>query len=235
MDDAKCATLCISQPPIATDSFRDDNILVRQIEDIAFFGGKLYALCEFGKLYIVQLGKEFRITSTKCIIHSSNELGGTPKSLSRVDKRAYSVGVYLVECGGRLLIVKRWFESIHGPMAVNNYEFGHEQTVAFEVFEADLSTNRGRWRRATDLGGHALFLGQHASKSMRATECSGYREDCIYFMCDYTGQPHSVNPLLDSGVYNMKNGKITPLLSAAAPLQCVGQWCPTWFFPPEAV
>ncbi|KAK1604204.1 hypothetical protein QYE76_027877 [Lolium multiflorum] len=235
MDDDNCATLCISQPPIATDLFRDDKVPALQIEDVAFFDGKLYALCGFGKLCIVELGNDLCIASTECIIHSLHELGGIPKSLPKVDNRGYTVGVYLVECGGRLLIVKRWFESIHGP--VSDYVLGYDHTVAFEVFEADLSTNPGRWRRISKLGGHALFLGQHASKSLPATECSGYREDCIYFMADYLGLPCSVNPLLDSGVYNMRNGKITPLMvqTAAAPPERAGQWRPAWFFPPEAV
>ncbi|XP_047060196.1 uncharacterized protein LOC124666905 [Lolium rigidum] len=171
MDDDNCATLCISQPPIATDSFRHDKVPALQIEDVAFFDGKLYALCGFGKLCIVELGNDLCITSTECIIHSLYELGGIPKSLPKVDKRGYTLGVYLVECGGRLLIVKRWFESLHGP--VSDYVFGYDHTVAFEVFEADLSTNPGRWRRVSELGGHALFLGQHASKSLPATDCSG--------------------------------------------------------------
>jgi tryptophanase len=81
-----------------------------------------------------------------------------------------------------------------------------KHTVAFVVYEADLLTNPGRWRRASDLGGHALFIDQHSSKSLPARDYSGYHEDCIYFMCDYNC---SANPLHDSGVYNIRDDTIT--------------------------
>ncbi|KAF0910788.1 hypothetical protein E2562_004761 [Oryza meyeriana var. granulata] len=44
-------------------------------------------------------------------------------------------------------------------------------------------------------------------------ECEEVKEDSIYFICDYVKSDPSVDPLRDSGVFNMKNGVITPLLS----------------------
>ncbi|KAF7106605.1 hypothetical protein CFC21_107323 [Triticum aestivum] len=142
---------------------------------------------------------------------------------------------YLVECGAKLLLVARWFRCT--PRSTSYDVFEHKRTAAFQVFEADLQSSPGRWRKGSELGGHALFLGQHGSKCLPAVECSGYNEDCIYFMCDYVWPTSSANPLCDSGVYSMRDGTITPLMSeaAAAPLQRVGQWRPTWFFPPQAV
>uniref|UniRef100_A0ACD5ZJN6 Uncharacterized protein n=1 Tax=Avena sativa TaxID=4498 RepID=A0ACD5ZJN6_AVESA len=159
MDEGNCGTLCISQPPITIDSFRDDKHPVRHLGDVAFFDGKLYVLGGFDGLFIIELD------------------------------------------------------------------------------EIDLLTKPARWKRASNLGGHALFLGQHSSKSLPAKECSGYHEDCIYFICDYPWPKYSANPLRDCGVYNMRDGTFKPLMSgsAAVPPRHAGQWRPTWFFPPELV
>ncbi|KAK1604206.1 hypothetical protein QYE76_027879 [Lolium multiflorum] len=232
MDEGNCGTLCISQPPIAIDSFRDDNHPVRLLRDVAFFDRKLYVLGVFGGLFIIGLD-DIGISSMECIIDSLGDLDGIPQSLS--SEEGYMIREYLIECGSRLLMVKRWFHSM--ARSTSDDFFEHERTVALQVFEADLLTKPCRWRRASDLGGHALFLGQHSSKSLPASECSEYQEDCIYFMCDYPRPKYSANPLRDSGVYNIRDGTFTPLMSGstAVPPRLVGQWRPTWFFPPEVV
>ncbi|KAJ1258023.1 hypothetical protein BS78_10G041900 [Paspalum vaginatum] len=113
----------------------------------------------------------------------------------------------------------------------------HDRTDAFKVFEADLSTKPGRWRCAYNLGGQALFVGWHCSKSFPADECSGIQEDCIYFMCDYGMPEWGANPLRDSGVYNMRNGNIKPLLSETAAMvqHRGGQSHPTLVFPTDSM
>lgn len=233
VDDSNCGTLCISKPPIVTDSFRDDEHPVLDLEDVAFFDGKLYGLCGSGKLFIFELDKDLVISFMECIIHSLGDLGGTPQSLLR--EGACMVKDYLVECGGRLLMVIRWFRSMARPTSDDCFE--HDRTVALGVFEADLHAEPVGWRIVNDMDGHALFLGQHSSKSLRAGECTGYQEDCIYFMCDYPWSKYSANPLCGAGVYNVRNETFMPLMSgtAAVPPRHVGQWRSMWFFPPEAV
>ena len=139
---------------------------------------------------------------------------------------------YLVQCCGRLLLVIRF---IHNDCSRSRSE--HHRTVAFEVFEADLSTNPGQWRQINKLGGQALFVGKHCSKSFTSEEYNGVQADCIYFMCDYLQAIYAVDPLCDSGVYNMRNGMITPLLSqtAAVPQHHDGNWRPTWIFPSDPI
>ncbi|XP_044439100.1 uncharacterized protein [Triticum aestivum] len=233
MDDGNWGTLCISQSPIVTDSFRDDKHPAKLLCSVAFFDGKLYGLGGFDQLFIFELDKDLGISSMECIIDSMGELGGIPQSLS--EEKAYMIRRYLVECGDRLLMVKRWIHPI--ARSTSDDFFEHNRTVALGVFEADLGTDPAGWRTVNDLDGHALFLGQHSSKSLRAGECSGYQEDCIYFMCDYSWPKHSANPLRDAGVYNIRNQTFMPLMSgtAAVPPHHAGQWRPTWFFPPEAV
>lgn len=96
MDNSNCGTLCIIDPPIATDSFRDDAHPRVHLGDIAFLDGKLYGLCD-GKLFIFGLDKDLVISFKECIIDS---LGGTPRPLSLSRGKAYKITKYLVECDG---------------------------------------------------------------------------------------------------------------------------------------
>ncbi|EAZ35832.1 hypothetical protein OsJ_20127 [Oryza sativa Japonica Group] len=109
------------------------------------------------------------------------------------------------------------------------------RTLSFVVYEADLSNGSRMWRRVESLGGQALFVGTHGSKSVPAVEC-GAQEDCIYFISDYN-RPYSANPLGDSGIYNMRNEMITPLVRLVSGNRHSGvyyQWRhPRWFFPAD--
>jgi len=141
---------------------------------------------------------------------------------------------YLVECCGRLLMV---ILTVEWDCALSHGPSQGDRTVAFEVFEADWSAKPGQWRCVSMLGDQALFVGKHCSKSFPAGGCAGIQEDCIHFMCDYCPAGLAVDPLRDSGVYNMRNEIITPLLSETAitPQHSGGQGLPTWIFPRDAM
>uniref|UniRef100_K3XYY0 KIB1-4 beta-propeller domain-containing protein n=1 Tax=Setaria italica TaxID=4555 RepID=K3XYY0_SETIT len=189
LDCANSSTVCICQPPVATDMSRGRHMEPsRCLSDVAFFNGKLYGVAFGDKLVIFEIGyigSKPKISVTECIINSRDDLWDLPQSLSR--EKGYMLREYLVESCGRLL-------------------------------KADLSTNPGHWRRVDKLGGQALFVGRHCSKLFAAEE----------FCCD---------PLRDSGVYNLRNGTITPLLSqtATVPQHHGGHWRPTWFFPADSI
>jgi hypothetical protein len=116
-----------------------------------------------------------------------------------------------------------------------------ERTGLFKVFEAaDLSGGHGRWSEVNTLMGRGLFVSEGCSESLPASQCSGIgvQEDCIYsyFINEdnkYTKKKIRVNPFLDSGVYNMRDHAIMPLLSemVMTPVPTDGPWFPTWFFP----
>jgi hypothetical protein len=208
------------------------------LHDVAFFNGKLYGVAFCDKLLMFEIGYDLgnkpKISSTECIINSMDAyLGDLPHSLSR--GKAYMIREYVVECCDRLLRVRRF---IHNdcPSSTSLF-FEHDRTVGFTVFEVDLSTNPGQWRQVNKLGGQALFVGRQCSKSFAVEEYNGIQEDCIYFMCDYPWPDDPRDPLRDSGVYNIRNGMITPLLSQNAPVvqRNGGQWRPTWIFPADPI
>ncbi|KAJ1258024.1 hypothetical protein BS78_10G042000 [Paspalum vaginatum] len=220
-----------SLPPIVADTIKEWAELLEPLLDISFFGGKLYAIDCLRKLISIELiegpGHKPMISSFKCIIDSGDGLSSRPEPLS--SDKAYLVLPYLVEYDGRLLMVRRWI----CPAPCIDYD----RTWAFDVFAADFSTKPCQWRRVEDLGGHALFVSSNCSKSFPAGKCSGVQENCIYFINKFPGLKLVADPLHDSGVYNMKNGVIVPLLSdtAAVPSNHVGPWLPTWLFPTQAM
>ncbi|CAL5051048.1 unnamed protein product [Urochloa decumbens] len=221
------STACICQPQSATNWCIERNLGLGDLSDISFFNGKLYGVGFRDKLTIFEINDGLeskpKISWVKCITNSP----GWPKLLS--SGKWYEVQNYLVECCGRLLMVRRMIEYTknHNPLE-------GARSVSFEVFEADLSAKPGLWKCVSKLGGQALFVGKLCSKSFPAGECTGVQEDCIYFMCDY-GITLGVDPFVDCGVYNMRNGTITPLLleTTAVPWHHSGQLRPTWIFPAD--
>ncbi|KAJ1258026.1 hypothetical protein BS78_10G042200 [Paspalum vaginatum] len=238
LDSGNWSTVCICQPPFATDLFREEIMGQSQLYDVVFFNGKLYGLA-FGDMLVVfeisyDLGNKPKIASTECVVINF-WVPGWPQHLSSKGAYSFRTRHYLVECCGRLLTVKRFIHK-DNPYSTSLL-FEHDRTVGFDVFEADLSTNPGQWRHVNKLGGQALFVGRHGSKCFAAEEYNGIQEDCIYFMCDSPWPDCPADPLRDSGVYNIRNGMITPLLSeTAAVLQHhSGQWFPTWIFPTDSI
>ncbi|TVU06733.1 hypothetical protein EJB05_49961, partial [Eragrostis curvula] len=177
----------------------------KRISDIAFSHGKLYALSYHEGLHVAELVAG-QLSMTELSSGFNQCIANDPKQwqiyhYGSSAGPAYLVLRYLAECGGRLLLMKRW---ISFPQ---NARLGdHDRTVKFEVFEADLASIPGRWTKVDRLYGHAIFLGSECSKSVLASQCAGgVQEDCIYFMHRIIDNPSKeyfnacVDPLADSG------------------------------------
>uniref|UniRef100_A0A0E0MP69 DUF295 domain-containing protein n=1 Tax=Oryza punctata TaxID=4537 RepID=A0A0E0MP69_ORYPU len=205
-----------------------------RLADIAFLNGRLYTLTMKEGLYVFVPSSGHMNVSSKfhhCIADDPEQLEINFKS-----DGFHVIIRYLAECDGRLLMVKRWMKVPSGARLGDE-----DRTYRFEVFEADLSTTPCQWRKVDRLGGHAIFLGSECTKFVRASKCvGGVQEDCIYFMHRIFDNPSKeyfgpcVDPLGDSGVYNIRNGEITPLLpeDVMAKLRLNRQFL-TWFFPTD--
>ncbi|XBI07105.1 hypothetical protein VPH35_135051 [Triticum aestivum] len=214
MDGGNTVTLCISQPSAATYQLLGNWQPLHHPFDVAFVDGKLYVVCVSDKLFIVEFCKNLGSNQNiKCVIESLGDWG---------EPECNPIGVlctkrsFLVECGGRLLMVHRFIHLLGPGPPTGDSIYEKTLTAGFVISE---------------LGGHALFVGEHGSMSLPARECSGCQEDCIYFIFDYHPLSISPNPFSDCGVYNMRNGRITSLMSqTAAHAHRAGKWCPTWVF-----
>ena len=221
------SAISICRPSAAAAAFRMPECIL----DAAFFDGKLYALSR-EKLFAFEVdlsykGKPRCPSFIGCIADAVEDAGPIERSIA--DKMYICTSwSYLVEStSGKLLHVKRHI----GCLCTEEVRTENSSTLSFEVFELDLTTNsRHKWTRVNTLGDQALFVGIH-SKSLHASRC-GAQEDCIYFVADYGHKDLAIDPLRDCGVFNMRNGIITPLLAdtmVVRPEVCRGR--PTWFFP----
>jgi hypothetical protein len=217
---------------LAATTFR----VSKYIDDITCFDGKLYAL-SLGELFVLKIVSSHqgnpRISSMKRVANAVQD----HRTLCRLTEDNRYMGNYwnyLVESRGKLLHVRRlvgWLSTL--PLQL---EMERTRTVSFEVFELDFTTGsrRNKWRRLYTLGDQALFIGPN-SKSLPASEC-GAHKDCIYFACDYDHENWMAHPLRDCGIFNMRNGKSTPLLRDGAVVRPQGRrGCATWFFPAKTM
>ncbi|KAF8659090.1 hypothetical protein HU200_058733 [Digitaria exilis] len=179
--------------------------LPAKIHDIAFFQEKLYALTGREGLYAVEL--------------RAGSLGGPDLSSGGFHR-------CITEDPDQL--------PIYDPREHQIYTVEPEMTLNTWV--------PGRWMKVDSLGGHAIFLGSECTKSVLASQCAGgVQEDCVYFMHRIFDNPAKeflgpcVDPLADSGVYNVRDGRITPLLpeGVMVELRRKRQYL-TWFFPVDA-
>jgi hypothetical protein len=227
-DTARCSTMQWQEP---AGSF---------INGIALFKGKLYVLTtdvehNQHELHMLDFGKEQRIVRSNP--RADDDYGDSWYNPYSTDN--YVQRNYLIASGDRLLMVER--RIIQPPMFPRDSGI-QKRTRHFEVFEAaGLSSGRGRWIEVHTLMGRALFVSKGCSESLPAVgQCGdvGIREDCIYFINEdnrYTDMDKKIheNPMLDSGVYNMREKTVIPLLleTATTPATGDGPWSPTWLFP----
>jgi hypothetical protein len=231
--------ISICQPSTASAFRVPDH---ERVWDIALVDGKVYALSA-RKLFVLEVessGKcKPKIPSMKCIANDVHNPGILRKTIAG-EKYICAYWNYLVESNGKLLHVRR----LIGCWSVLPEEdrMEHSRTFSFDVFEVDLTTSSSvQWRQLNSLGGEALFVGPY-SKALQASEY-GAQADCIYFMCDYDWGHCFTDPFRDSGVFNMRNGMITPLLPKTMIMQAQegvakGRSAntfysarPSWFFP----
>ncbi|XP_052137844.1 uncharacterized protein LOC127756538 [Oryza glaberrima] len=209
-----------------------------RFSDIAFLGGNLYTLTNAEGLLVLDLGSNGvddppNASHRRCIADDPNQheyyIDGSTKNKSLVLR-------YLVGSNGRLLMVRRWMNCRQ-----QYYAGDMDKTRGFEVFAAVISDGHGQWVKVDSLGDQAIFLSSECSKSVAASQCAdGIQQDCIYFMHRIYDNPTKechgpcVDPLGDSGVYNMRDGTINLLRPRAvmSELRWKRQYL-TWFFPSD--
>ncbi|CAN6191151.1 unnamed protein product [Urochloa humidicola] len=224
---------------VTKESFGSMSINLRLIKDVAFFRGDLYAFSTLDQLLVIGLGEGSAgagggnptITGVKYVIESPygepyNDFG-TEQEDEMVDLevcqgiRPATGDERLVQSGDQLLMLRRW--------VINDGTSSSGNTGIFDVYEADFDDSPCRWKTASSLRGHALFLGQYCSKSVPVGDGHyGALEDCIYFV---------QGDASDSGIYDMEYCKVRPLVPNIEEVlwQLMWPWIPTWVFPDQSI
>lgn len=188
----------------------------RWYEDLAFCGGRLYAITAHEDLLAFDVGVD----------------GDTGEPfVSRVERiiqghcpRTIAVVHYLVpsaSAGGALLMVRRLFPR------------GEDSRSRFTVLRADLASSRGWWEEVSSLArGEALFVGRLCSRAVRGRHLPG---DRIFFLRDdcagmwfWEWEPRSRGDH-HAAVYDMSNGTVTDIVPRRT--EDGGPALATWLFP----
>ncbi|KAL6653982.1 hypothetical protein ACP70R_007447 [Stipagrostis hirtigluma subsp. patula] len=138
-------------------------------------------------------------------------------------KDSYRQSWNIVEWHGKLLLVVTYF-------CDTKYWNGISKV---RVFEVDLGTNPVRLIEINSLDGDCIFISPCSSKSFRACQYDGVKDDLIYFI-DYSFFP-GPDATFDKFVYNMRDGTVAPFAAGILEKNLRAPdgrlMDPTWFFP----
>ncbi|KAJ4812382.1 F-box protein skip23 [Rhynchospora pubera] len=162
-------------PIIVKESKLKSHNCCKFLNDVIFFHGKIYAINSGRNLVIVDFdGPNYMARDTFGPGYQAGDAIGHPSRCESCIEGLYVLRLYLVDCSGKLLAVRRLGE-YHPDDSFS--------TQHFEVFEFEESNET--WLLIHGLGEKSLFVGQNGSISVSATEIPGCRPNCIYFTDDY--------------------------------------------------
>ncbi|XP_021758185.1 putative F-box protein At5g60060 [Chenopodium quinoa] len=124
------------------------------------------------------------------------------------------IQTYIVNSGQDLLLVLRIFETEtndEGKVREGEHDIDHYKTVNFKVYKFQFDDRS--WEELKDLQDVALFVGNNATMSVRASEM-GCQRNCIYFTDTYTFGSNATKDKLaghDFCVFQMGDNIIRPL------------------------
>jgi hypothetical protein len=184
-------------------------MVVAFVDDIAFFQGRLYALCGYQNQSYGQRLIAFELNNGR--LDKPTPSGDKPEcipgmtvveALNNKGNHIYDLEQYLVESSGKLLLVMLGVEQMYsGDGEMDGTSF------SCDVWEADMSDRR--WKKVDGgLDGQALMVSSPCSKSVLAAAdgLDGARGDSIYFLHRLNGGWE-----LGSGAYNMRTKTLSPL------------------------
>ncbi|KNA19124.1 hypothetical protein SOVF_064610 [Spinacia oleracea] len=117
--------------------------------------------------------------------------------------------VYLLVSFGDLLIVRRLKQMInYDDDEIGDPDYFSYQTMDFEVYKLKLGTKN--WKRVNESDDVALFVGDNTCMSVRASNFSNCKNNCIYFTDDewQFWNSSDVKRGHDMGLFNITNKKI---------------------------
>ncbi|KAK9129343.1 hypothetical protein Sjap_009830 [Stephania japonica] len=179
---------------LALFSFRDNvwtviDDLLSPYDDVIHHKGQFYAVDSAGRAVVIEVSNSLMTRDV-----APSVFGGDKK--------------YLVESDGELLLVDRHIiaddeSDSQSENCVMNY------TVKFDVFKLD---HVGEvWVEVRNLGDRVLFLGDNCSFSAFASDLSGCRGNCIYFLeksCKSSREEDDGFNLSGIRVFDLMNGDI---------------------------
>uniref|UniRef100_A0ACD5TDU9 Uncharacterized protein n=1 Tax=Avena sativa TaxID=4498 RepID=A0ACD5TDU9_AVESA len=199
-------------------------------EDMAFYQGKLYAIADGEKLFVVNISEDNntgdpQVSKIGTVIKDKADPSWNRNSKSHKK-------LYLVESCGALLMVRRkiW-------LCVPEPRVGHKVIAGsneFEVFEADLE--HSRWIKVSTLGDdQVLFLGRRCSRAVSVSQY-GLLGNRIFFLDDddeflvsyFYGEENT-----SCNAYDMRLGDVSSPHPEISWKRCRKMRLAAWLFPED--
>ncbi|KAI3444324.1 hypothetical protein Pfo_000989 [Paulownia fortunei] len=162
--------------------------------DVTYVKDQIFALCDMGSLVVIDIDGLAVID-----INGPHPRGHVALSLPQWDWEQ----LFLVESSGDLWMVYQNHTGNHRRSSIESIEF----------FIYSFDFNKKRWIRLSNLGNHAIFVGDNCSiMSIRAPDCFNCKSNRIYFVgkeMEKRWPYREVHVAL--GVYNLTNGISKPL------------------------
>ncbi|KAJ8765099.1 hypothetical protein K2173_010582 [Erythroxylum novogranatense] len=173
-------------------------------DDVIVYKGKFFAVDNIGRTVVVGLNADLDFVANPVF-------GGDKK--------------YLVESEGQLLLVDMYLSIDTGEGSLSTGEeflehlaqYMSERTVKFKVYKLHEETQN--WIELKSLGDRVLFLGDDSTFSALASDFSGCKGNCIFFVDNFfysmeeypIGEDDGELVGRDIGVFNLETGCIGPL------------------------
>uniref|UniRef100_A0ACD5TZM5 Uncharacterized protein n=1 Tax=Avena sativa TaxID=4498 RepID=A0ACD5TZM5_AVESA len=199
-------------------------------EDMAFYQGKLYAIADGEKLFVVNISEDNntgdpQVSKIGTVIKDKADPSWNWNSKSHKK-------LYLVESRGALLMVRRKI-----CLCVPEPRVGHKVIAGlseFEVFEADLE--HSRWIKVSALGDdQVLFLGRRCSRAVSVSQY-GLLGNRIFFLDDddeflvsyFYGEENT-----SCNAYDMRLGDVSSPHPMISWKRCRKMRLAAWLFPED--
>ncbi|XP_057419010.1 uncharacterized protein LOC130713241 [Lotus japonicus] len=139
--------------------------------NVVFHDNKLYAV-ERGGLKVNMFKYDQGVLVQVGSVESTNPIEHIPDFSRPI--RSYCLIVYLVECGGKVYVVKRFSDDT---------KF-HTPTINFIIFAVEEICSMPRLVKVENLNDHVLFVANLNIECIDVKYCSKFQRDSIYFTCN---------------------------------------------------
>ncbi|OIV98534.1 hypothetical protein TanjilG_12120 [Lupinus angustifolius] len=168
--------------------------------NIIFYNHKIYAITQDGSNVDIFKPNNESLVLLNSTAHSTNP---------NIDTKL--IRVYLVECGGKVFVVKRFLSEI---MSL---------TTTFVILEVvQESCNTPKLVHANSLEDHILFVADNSIESVHSKHCPRLKNNCIYYT-DY-----SINFRTGVGLWEFS---VTARTMTKMPFSGTQFLCPCWVLP----
>ncbi|XP_020266594.1 putative F-box protein At4g22170 [Asparagus officinalis] len=185
-------------------SIRLTHGMEKGIEDVVYHDGNFFVISTRGQVQALDLSGHCPMVLS--FVNNYAEV--------EVEQRGYLWTRYLVSSFGDLLLVRK------------QRDYVRNRRFIIMKFNPMIDSC---WEEITDLGTRSLFLDNKNLTSISASEITGHKGNCIYFINEH--MDFHDNYVCDVEIFDIESGTIQPCFRPELQFICSLQLPPIWFMP----